>query len=586
MSVPGLKLLLNNCNSVKQVKEIHTQIITRSLSNLQTLYIQRFLLLDHASSSANIQYIKQVLHQPRNPADVFSWSIAIRFFSQHGKFKETLEAYASMCRLGTCPSSFAVSSALRACSRTEWKTGGVCMHAQVHKLGFNGDVYVETALVDFYSKLHEMENAQKVFDKMYVRNVVSWNTILSGYLSSGDLGTGKGVFDEMPEKDVISWNSMVSGYAKAGDMDAACSLFRQMPERSLASWNAMISGYVECGETAMARSYFEEMPQRNNVSWITMISGYSANGDVVSAREVFNQMSTKDLFSYNAMIACYAQNGHAKDALALFNKMIGSPERIQPDKKTFASLISACSQLGDLSMIPSIESHMDKLHMEVDDHLATAYIDLFAKSGRIEKACEFFSALKNKDVISYTAMITGYGINGKPDDARRLFEEMLESQITPNLATYNGLLTAYSHSGLVQEGYQCFNSMRVRGLVASADHYAIMVDILGRAGRLEEAYSLIKSMPMEGHSGVWGALLLGCNLHGNVELGEIAAKQCFKLENDTSGYCSLLSNIYASLGRWDDAKRLKDMGLVKIPGCSWVEIGMKQLSTQPQNFNK
>lgn len=98
---------------------------------------------------------------------------------------------------------------------------------------------------------------------------------------------------------------------------------------------------------------------------------------------------------------------------------------------------------------------------------------------------------------------------------------------------------------------------------------------MGRAGRLEDAYELIKSMPMKPHTGVWGALLLACSLHNNVEFGEIAAQHCFELEPGTAGYYSLLANIYASVGRWHDARRLrKNMErkkLAKTPGCSWTE---------------
>ncbi|KAL0337453.1 UNVERIFIED_CONTAM: Pentatricopeptide repeat-containing protein [Sesamum calycinum] len=82
-------------------------------------------------------------------------------------------------------------------------------------------------------------------------------------------------------------------------------------------------------------------------------------------------------------------------------------------------------------------------------------------------------------------------------------------------------------------------------------------------------------MPMQPHAGVWGALLLACSLRNNVELAEVAWKNCCELEPDSSGYHSLLANIYASAGRWDDAKRLRraveEKGLVKIPGSSWTE---------------
>jgi pentatricopeptide repeat protein len=349
-----------------------------------------------------------------------------------------------------------------------------------------------------------------------------------------------------------------------------------MPERNFSSWNTMITGHIDCGSIVSAREYFDAMPRRNSVSLITMIAGYSKNGDVGSAREVFDQMVDKDLRSYNAMIACYAQNSKPKEALDLFNGMLKPEISLHPDKMTLASVISACSQLGNLQHWRWIESHINDFGIVLDDHLATALIDLYAKCGNIDEAYELFCGLRKRDVVAYSAMIYGCGINGRVSDAVELFERMVGECVGPNLATYTGILTAYNHAGLVEEGYRCFNSMKDNGIVPSVDHYGIMVDLLGRAGRLDEAYKLIINMPIQPNAGVWGALLLACRLHDNVKLGEIAAQHCIKLESETAGYYSLLSGMYATVGKWNDAKKLtsgvEGKKIIRIPGCSWTQL--------------
>ncbi|KAM6552832.1 hypothetical protein CsatB_013594 [Cannabis sativa] len=113
--------------------------------------------------------------------------------------------------------------------------------------------------------------------------------------------------------------------------------------------------------------------------------------------------------------------------------------------------------------------------------------------------------------------------------------------------------------------------MKEQGLLPSVNHYGIMVDLLGRGGLLKEAHELIKTMPMQPHAGVWGALLLACRIHKNVELGEIAARNCFKLQPEKAGYSSLLANIYASAEQWNDAGRLRNVLDSKFRRCSWVE---------------
>ncbi|KAM4075019.1 hypothetical protein ACB094_10G138200 [Castanea mollissima] len=499
MVVPRLTTLLNNNLTVNQAKQIHAQILINSLNHLEPLLVRQIAPLTsiHCRSVAQAQYLKLVLYQLQNP-DAFSWGWTIQFFSQNGQFKEAFSLYVQMQRLGLFPTTFAISSALRACARIEYRIGGVLVHAQVHKYGHCICVYVHTVLVDLYLKLGDMVTAQKVFDEMLVKNVVSWNSILSKYLKSGSLAEAQRVFNKIPRKDVISWNSMVLG------------------------------------------SIFDAMSQRNNVSWITMIAGYSKCGDVESAWKLFDQVNDRDLLFFNAMIACYAQNSQPKETIELFSLMLERNIDVQPDGLTLSSVISACSQLKFGS---SVESYMNKFGIELDDHLATALVDLYAKCGSIDEAYELFRGLRKRDLIAYSAMIFGYGINGKAVNVIRLFEEMLISHICHNLVTYTGLLSAFNQAG--------------------------------GAGQLEDAFELIRTMPMQLHAGVWGALILACRLHSNVELAEIAAQHRFELEPDTTGYCSLLANIYASVKRWDDAKRLRkvvgEKGFIKIPGCSWMD---------------
>ncbi|KAK1407332.1 hypothetical protein QVD17_38946 [Tagetes erecta] len=573
MLVPKITTLLNHSLTIKQLKQLHGLILIHGLNHFDRSLIHNLITSKSNHSQTINHYLRSILHHSKHP-DVDSTTSAMRYLCKHGEFHEAFGLYVRLQRSRLLVSTFAVASALKACGRIGDGNGGIMVHGQVFRYGFCGDVYVETGLVGFYVKVGDMESARKVFDEMSERNVVSWNTMIDGYLRSGDLSMAEGLFFGMGNKDVVSWNSMVSGYLRRGDMEKALRLFEEMPERKQSSWNAMISGYVECEKVDLARKFYDSMPQRNSISCITMIGGYSKCGDVVSARELFSEMGMKDHLLYNAMIACYTKNGRPKEALQLFDEMLKL--NVHVDKMTLAAVISACSQLGDLSFGSWIhEIYMKQIRISMDDHLLTALIDLYAKCGSIDKAFDLFHNLHKKDVVAYTAMILGCGINGKEHVAIKLFDEMMESKIRPNLVTFSGLLTALSHVGMVEESYHCFNSMKRYGLVPTPDHYSLMVEILGRAGRLEEAHNLIKSMPMLPHSGVWGALLLACSTHNNVELGEIAAKHCFELEADSSGYGSLLANIYASVGRWEDAKRLRksihEKGLVKVPGSSWMD---------------
>ncbi|KAM1484105.1 hypothetical protein TB2_035331 [Malus domestica] len=107
-------------------------------------------------------------------------------------------------------------------------------------------------------------------------------------------------------------------------------------------------------------------------------------------------------------------------------------------------------------------------------------------------------------------------------------------------------------------------------------HYSCMVDVLSRAGRLVEAYQFVQRMPMEPTPGAWGALLGACRVHKNVDLAKIAANKLFEIEPDNRGNYVLLSNILVTAKRWEEAsetrKLMRDGGITKTPGCSWVQL--------------
>ncbi|KAA8548693.1 hypothetical protein F0562_000377 [Nyssa sinensis] len=136
---------------------------------------------------------------------------------------------------------------------------------------------------------------------------------------------------------------------------------------------------------------------------------------------------------------------------------------------------------------------------------------------------------------------------------------------------------ACSHVGLVDEGCKLFESMKdVYEIEPKLEHYGCLVDILGRAGQLKEAKERVQTMPLKPNAVLWRSLLGAARVHGNLEIGEVALKHLIQLEPETSGNYVLLSNMYASIDKWDDVNRvrklMKDHGVNKMPGSSLVEI--------------
>ncbi|CAN6446174.1 unnamed protein product [Victoria cruziana] len=381
--------LLQKCKNLEQTRRVHGCVITSGLQRSN-------FILTKLLSSCNSRIT------PR------------RLRCNNGLLRDAISLCAQMRESSVLPISFTFSAVLKACARILEMRIGWGLHSQICKFGFDGDVYALTSLVDMYS------------------NVVSWNSLLSGYVKRRELMVARKMFHEMPRKDVVSWNTLISGYVKGGEMNSATALFYEMLERNSASWNTLIGGYIHSGNLETAWELFDRMPGKRSVSLVTMISGYAEHGAVDLARELFDGTCLKDRTIWNAMIACYAQNGRPRDAISLFNRMLECDVEIKPDKLTIVCVVSACSQLGDLSFGRWIQKYCREIGIEMDDYLITSWVDLYAK-------------LQNRDVVAYTAMILGCAMHGRAADSIQLFNEMVADHVQPNSITFIGLLTACNH---------------------------------------------------------------------------------------------------------------------------------------------
>jgi pentatricopeptide repeat protein len=330
--------------------------------------------------------------------------------------------------------------------------------------------------------------------------------------------------------------------------------------------------------STMHGEFSREMPARDLISWNTMMAGYFQHGRLMDAHCLFHGMPEKDVVSWTGMIAGYTQNGHSEEALKLFLKM--KQQGINPNRSTFASVLSACASIAALEQGKQIHDHILKTEYSSDVVVGNALVTMYSKCGRINVAYQVFGQMTEQDVVSWTAIITGFAQHGSGKKALELFDRMQQVGIKPNHVTFVGVLTACSHSCLLDEGWQHFYSMtRDYGITPGVDHYACMVDLLGRMGLMTEAEDFIKNMPLQPDPVVWKALLGACAVHRNLEVGERVAKELFKLEPQNSAAYVLLSNIYATTGRWDDVTKvrfmMKNIGVQKEAGCSWIEIKNK-----------
>ncbi|OMO69424.1 hypothetical protein COLO4_29062 [Corchorus olitorius] len=450
---------------------------------------------------------------------------------------------------------------------------------------FNGfDLAVQNCLINANIQWGNLAEARKLFDEMPERNEVTWTTLISGLMKHGRVQESMWYFERNPFKDVVSWTAGISGIlsslASLKVLRAGRTIHAHVKkigiEEDVFISSSLVDLYCKCGETKDGRLVFDSIEKKNVVSWNSIISGYCTNGLMDEAKDLFDNMPTRDNISWGSIIGGYLECKEFDKVFEAFNEMLLSGK--VPTRLTFSSVLCACANVASLEKGKDLHGKIIKVGFQYDVFLGTALTDMYAKSGDIESSKQVFDRMQERNEITWTVMIQGLAESGFAKESLALFEEMIRSSsIAPNELMLLSVLFACSHSGLVDEGLQFFGAMEtVYGIRPKGRHYTCIVDMLSRAGRLYEAEEFINSMPIQPEANALAALLSGCKTYKNEEIAERTARKLGKLAEKSSAGFVLLSNIYASAGRWIDVsnirKLMREKGLKKSGGCSWVEV--------------
>lgn len=586
-----------------------------------------------------------------------TWSSLISGYCRYGLEMEALELFWQMQVEGLMPNKYTWGNVLRVCSSFSLLQKGEQLHAHSIKTKFDSDIFVVTGLVDMYAKCNHILEAEFLFEATPDRrNHVLWTAIITGYSQNGDGFRAIKCFRDMRMEgvecnqftfpsvltacaavtssdfgsqvhgcivksgfkvNVFVESSLVDMYAKCGDLRSARKVLETMEVDDVVSWNSMIVGCVRQGFEEEALSFFRRMHEKdmkiddftypsvlNSLSSITdtnsaksihcliiktgfqgyhhvnnaLVDMYAKKQNLGCAFKVFNTMKDKDVISWTSLVTGYAHNGSHEEALKIFCEM--RINGISPDQFIISSILSACAEVTVLELGQQVHGNFIKAGFKSSLSVDNSLVAMYAKCGCIEDANKVFDSMEIRNVVTWTALIVGYAQNGKGKKSIKFYEEMIESGIKPDFITFIGLLFACSHAGLVETGRKYFYSMdTIYGIKPGLAHYACMVDLLGRSGKLDEANEILSTMVEKPDATLWKALLAACRKHKNLDLGVKAAKNLFELEPTNAVPYVLLSNLYSSNGKWEEAAKIrrlmKSRGVTKDPGKSWIEMNGK-----------
>ncbi|KAF8404827.1 hypothetical protein HHK36_009716 [Tetracentron sinense] len=528
----------------RSIEQVHARILVEgsSLNSFSATH-----LVKSYAKAGNLQAARLVFDTVQKKR-IFLWNAMIRAYSLNELWLEITQLYRRMEEERVEPDNYTLPFVIKAFSALSSVKEGKRIHDFANQMGLVSNVYVATALMGMYLKFGEIDLAHDIFDGM-------------------------------PERDVVAWTSMISGCVDSGNHRKALRVFRDMrlgDEKP--NWVTVLSLIPACD------SWVHGLILKSGLDFYAevetaILDMYAKSGDMVTARSLFDWMSERSLVSWTVMVGGYSQNGYAHEALIVFYQMLKTAN-LKPDSIIAASVLQACAQLGSLNCGEMIHGYIVQAGGASEVLVRTALVDMYAKCGSINTAEKTFHEIQDRNMITWSALIAGYGYHGLGLNALNIFEKMKREGFVPDETAFLSVLSACNHSGLVLEGKECFNSMvRTHKLVPGTKHYACMVDLLGRAGLVEEAWNLIEEMQVEPEINVWGALLSACRAKGDVKVAEFAFKRLFELGPDNTEYHVLLANVYAGCGRWDEVSKVRSVlrrnGERKTPGCSFIEVNCK-----------
>ncbi|XP_030516136.2 pentatricopeptide repeat-containing protein At2g41080 isoform X2 [Rhodamnia argentea] len=497
-----------------------------------------------------------------------------------GRVKEAFQNFKS--EIWSDPRLF--SHLLQACIPRKSLPLGRQLHSLVITSGCS-DRFVSNHLLNMYSKCGELQTALMLFDHIPWANIMSRNILINGYLNIGDLEGARKVFEQMPQRNVATWNAMVTGLIKFEYNEDGLGFFKEMYEeaflpdeyalgsvlRGCASLRALHAGQQI--HACAVKSGFE----LNLVVGSSLAHMYMKCGSLEEGEGVISSMPICNVVAWNTLIAGKAQHGSPEGVLDQYNMM--RIAAVKPDRITYVSVITACSDMATLGQGQQIHAEVIKAGAISVVSIVSSLISMYSKCGCLEDSFKAFTERVDAeaDGILWSSMIAAYGFHGRGERAIGLFKQMEIEGVEVTDVTYLSLLYACSHRGLKDEGLKFFDSMvEKHGVNPRLEHYTCMVDLLGRSGCLKEAEVMIRSMPLKADAIIWKTLLSACKIHKNADMARRAAEEVLKIDPQDSASYVLLSNLHAYAKRWQDVsevrKSMREKQVKKEPGVSWVEL--------------
>ncbi|KAH7294255.1 hypothetical protein KP509_28G062700 [Ceratopteris richardii] len=432
--------------------------------------------------------------------DVVPWTAMISGYIDQGYTEEAIGCFEQMQLQGIHPNAATFVSILKACCCVEELERGGGIHAEIERRGLlDRNLVIGNALIDMYAKCGFPARAEEVFDRIPVRNVVTWTSLMSGYIEHGQEDKALKCFEQMQlegiSPDSLTFACGLRACASIGDTLKAQEIHADFEKKGLSFGdfvvnNVLLEMYIKLGSSALAEHVFDKLP-------------------------------TQDVDSWNVLLAGYVENGHVEKALKCFERM--QYEGVSPNASSLVSSLKACGSVGALQMGYELHTIVNNDGLFSSDFIGNTLLNMYAKCGEMSKAQEVFDNLMVQNVVSWTALIARYVEHNYGEEALDCFEQMQMSGIIPDCITYICILKACGTVGAIDKGRVIHIEVEKNGLPEANPILGnTLVYMYAICGALKEAESVLEKLPLRDVVS-WNALIAGY-----AEIGECGSVfSCF-----------------------------------------------------------
>ncbi|KAJ8532353.1 hypothetical protein K7X08_012276 [Anisodus acutangulus] len=457
--------LLQSSSSLKEVEILHA-IVLKCLRT-STIFVENNLI-SVLVKFGRLNDARKVFDQMPE-RNVVSWTAMLNGYLRYGLDDEAMNLFAEFVRRGMLWNSKTYVCVLSMAGRNCDFELGKQVHAGIIKGGFS-NLILDSSTVSFYAQCGDLESAFRVFDVIKRPDVVCWTTMITACSQHGRGKEALRVFLQLFSDGFDANEFTVCSVLNACGEEKELKFGKQLHAAIIKNrfrmdvfiGTALVDMYAKCGEIDDARTVFDGMGKRNTVTWTSIIAGY-------------------------------ARNGHAEEAIRLFRIM--KRRKIFANNLTMVSILRACGLLRALPAGKEVHAQIIKNSLQDNIYLGSTLVWLYCKCSENSAAHKVLQDMPIRDVVSWTAMISGCAHLGHEYEALEYLKDMLSEGVVPNPFTYSSALKACAKLEDIKRGKLIHSSISKTPSLSNVFVGSALINMYAKCGYLPEAIQIFDNMP-------------------------------------------------------------------------------------------